>query len=209
MGRTGTTASSLRLFVAVTLPAEIRDQLAEVQGRLRAAQADVGWVRPENIHLTLKFLGEIDRKRVDRIRAALAEAAASAAPFVLTLSGVGTFGGSLPRVVWVGVTEGAPRLADLARRVEVGLGRAGVPKERREFSGHLTLGRVRSPRNVERLRAALAAEPATPIGTVRVGEFVLMQSQLQPGGSIYTALQRYGLREPSEGGLLNGETNGH
>jgi RNA 2',3'-cyclic 3'-phosphodiesterase len=183
----------MRLFVAVHLPQEIRDGLASVQDRLRRAQADVSWVKPANLHITLKFLGETEPKRLERIGSALAEAARSTAPFSLTVAGVGAFGGRIPRVVWAGVSEGAAPLETLAGAIENGLARVGFPKERRGFTAHFTLGRVRSPRNAEVLLAAIRDEPTGPSGTVFVEQFVLMQSRLDPSGSIYTGLEHFPL----------------
>jgi RNA 2',3'-cyclic 3'-phosphodiesterase len=183
----------MRLFVAIHLPQEVRDALALVQDRLRRAQADVSWVKAANLHITLKFLGETEPKRLERIGSALAEAAGAAPPFALTVAGVGTFGGRIPRVVWVGVREGAAPLEALAGAVEHGLARLGFPKERRGFTAHFTLGRVRSPRNAADLLAVIRDELAAPLGTVPVEEFVLMQSQLDPGGSVYTALEHFPL----------------
>ena len=122
----------------------------------------------------------------------LAEAARSAAPFSLAVAGLGTFGGRIPRVVWAGVREGVAPLEALAGAVENGLARLGFPKERRGFTGHFTLGRVRSPRNAEALRTAIGHEP-TEMREELVKECVLMQSQLDPTGSIYTALERFPL----------------
>ncbi|MFB3816244.1 MAG: RNA 2',3'-cyclic phosphodiesterase [Candidatus Methylomirabilales bacterium] len=185
--------SDLRLFVAVTLPDAVRARLARAQERLRAVQADVSWVKPENIHLTLKFIGETEVKRLPRIQAALQGVGAEVAAFALMLAGVGTFGGRVPRVVWAGTAEGAEALATLAGRVDDALGRVGIAKERRAFSPHATLGRVRSPRNAEALVAAAAALDET-FGRVAVGEFVLMQSRLHPQGSVYTPLDRVALQ---------------
>jgi 2'-5' RNA ligase len=184
----------MRLFVAVHLPEEIRARLATVQDRLRRAQADVSWVKPENLHITLKFLGETEPRRLDRIRSALADAAQGAAVFAAEVTGVGTFGGRNPRVVWVGVRDGATPLAALARAVEDALAEVGVAKERRGFTAHFTLGRVRSPRNLEALLAALRAEPVESFGTVCVDQFSLMESELNPSGSIYTVRDRFSLR---------------
>lgn len=183
----------MRLFVAVHLSQEIRDGLASVQDRLRRAQADVSWVKPANLHISLKFLGETEPKRLESIGSELAEAARSAAPFSLAVAGVGTFGGRIPRVVWAAVREGAAPLQALAGAVENGLACLGFPKERRGFTAHLTLGRLRSPRNADVLLSAIRDEPTEPQGTVFVQEFVLMQSQLDPRGSIYTALERFPL----------------
>jgi 2'-5' RNA ligase len=181
----------MRLFVAVHLPGEVRERLALTQERLRRAAADVSWVKPGNLHITLKFLGETEPKRLERIRAVLGETAASAVPFSLVVAGVGTFGGRVPRVVWAGVGEGAAPLEALARAVENGLARVGFPKEKRGFAGHFTLGRVRSPRNVDSLMEALRAEPPEPFGNVMVDRVFLMQSQLDPSGSIYTELEQF------------------
>jgi RNA 2',3'-cyclic 3'-phosphodiesterase len=181
----------VRLFVAVHLTDEIRERLASAQDRLRRAQADVSWVKPGNLHITLKFLGEVEPKRLDRIRPALAEVAQGVAAFSLEVAGMGAFGGRIPRVVWVGVQAGSGQLAELARRVENGLGGIGFPKEKRGFTAHFTLGRVRSPRNVESLLARLREEQAAGFGMASVGWFSLMQSELNPSGSIYTELDRF------------------
>ena len=183
----------MRLFVAVNLPSEIRERLAAVQDRLRRAQADVSWVRAENIHVTLKFLGETEAKRLERIRPALAEVARAGVPFPIEVSGVGSFGGRIPRVVWVGVGEGAEPLTQLAGQVEDALGGVGFPKERRGFTAHLTLGRVRSPRNAEALLTALEEAKAEPFGVAEITQFELMQSELRPSGSVYTVLEKFPL----------------
>jgi 2'-5' RNA ligase len=189
-------AEPLRLFVAVTLPEDVRERLARWQDRLRGARADVSWVKPENIHLTVKFLGETDRKALARIQPALRDAAAQRSPFALELAGLGTFGGRVPRVVWAGVSDGVEPLADLAGRVDRALGRVGVAKERRPFSAHATLGRVRSSTNAEALVAAAEAGRSERFGRVPVEGFVLMQSRLDPRGSVYTAVERYDLGTP-------------
>ncbi len=181
----------MRLFVAVSLSAEIRDRLAAAQDRLRRALCDVSWVRAENIHVTLKFLGDTEEKRLERIRPALAEVARAGAPFSMQVTGVGSFGGRIPRVVWVGVGDGAESLTQLAGRIEAALARVGFPKERRGFTAHLTLGRVRSPRNAEALLAALQEIHGEEFGTLTATEFELMQSELRPSGSVYTVLERF------------------
>src|SRR5574341_1265941 len=183
----------MRLFVAVNLPSEVRERLAAEQDRLRRAQADVSWVRAENIHVTLKFLGETEEKRLDRIRPGLLEVARGSAPFRIRVSGLGSFGGRVPRVVWVGVQEGAEPLSGLAKDVEAAMAHLGFPREKRGFSAHLTLGRVRSPRNAAALLAALAETGAGPFGTVEVTQFDLMQSDLRPTGSVYTVLAEFPL----------------
>lgn len=183
----------MRLFVAVHLPEELRERLAAAQEWLRAAQADVSWVRPSNLHLTLKFLGETAPETLERVGVALAAVAAGTAPFALTVRGLGSFGGRLPRVVWAGVAEGTEPLGALAASAEAALAGAGFPREARPFRPHLTLGRVRSPRNAAALLGILREESGRPFGTAPVGELALMQSQLDPRGAIHTLLARYSL----------------
>jgi len=189
----------MRVFVAVSLPDELRGRLGEIQERLRRAQADVSWVKPGNLHITLKFLGEVEPKRLDRIRSALAEVACTVSPFTLSVAGLGTFGGRIPRVVWVGAREGADALTDLAMGVEAALSRVGFPREKRGFTAHFTLGRVRSPRNVDALLAAIRAEEAEGLGSVMVNQCILMQSELHPSGSTYTAVDRFALGTTAKG----------
>jgi len=183
----------MRLFVAVNLPEEVRGRLAAAQERLRAARAQVSWVRPDNMHLTLKFLGETAPDRLDSIRAALAEVARRSLPFEAALGGVGSFGGRVPRVVWAGVTDGATRLAELAGRVDGALAGIGFPRESRPFAPHLTLGRVRAPERAVVLAAALRAEGQGAFGRFRPEAFCLMESRLDPQGSIYTVVDRFTL----------------
>jgi 2'-5' RNA ligase len=184
---------AMRLFVAVHLSEEVRAALAAVQDRLRSVRAEVSWVRPGNLHLTLKFLGEVEAERQERLGAALAGIVPTTPPFEAAVTGVGSFGGRVPRVVWAGVGDGAEALVTLAGRVDAALAAVGFPRESRPFSPHLTLGRVRSPRNVVELVEALRREAHGAFGRVNVGAFCLMESQLHPQGSIYTVRQSFSL----------------
>jgi 2'-5' RNA ligase len=112
---------------------------------------------------------------------------------MIRVSGLGSFGGRVPRVVWVGVEAGAEPLSGLAKDVEAAMAPLGFPKEKRGFSAHLTLGRVRSPKNAAALLAALGQADAGPFGTVEVTRFELMQSELRPTGSVYTVLEKFPL----------------
>jgi 2'-5' RNA ligase len=166
---------------------------------VRAVTRGVAWVRPGNFHVTLRFLGDIDEVRLGEIGSFLREAAAEVSVFDLVLRGLGAFPTlARPRVIWAGVRgEG---LAALAEAVEHGLEQAGVPRETRGFSGHVTLGRVRTERSaissglgsaaaaVLALSQALGRTAEVDIGRTQVERIVLMRSQLSPRGASYAEL---------------------
>jgi 2'-5' RNA ligase len=179
----------VRLFVAVNLEADLVAAAARTQHALQRSGADVKWVNPDGFHFTLKFLGSVDEARVGEIVEALDGAVSSTEPFEVCLEGVGAFPHpSAPRVVWLGMSEGGTPLAGLAGAVAAAMERLGFAREDRPFSGHLTLGRVRSPRGREALQQALAAEAADMIGRMTVRRVSLMQSRLSPQGATYTEL---------------------
>jgi 2'-5' RNA ligase len=179
----------MRLFIAVDVSEEVKAAVADMATRLRETNADVAWVKPENFHLTLKFLGETQEARLGDIQAALDLTTAARAAFDLESRGMGCFPErGMPRVVWVGTNAGRDALAALARDVESAMEEFGFPRERREFAAHLTIGRVRGPRGAERLRRLVEAEAETVFGCCRVDEVRLYKSTLASGGSIYEML---------------------
>ena len=186
--------TTLRAFVAANLDPSLKDALAQVQERLKATRADVGWVRPENLHLTLKFLGQVEETRLNAVTEAVAEAALGYGSFRLAFGGLGAFPTlRAARVVWIGVPEGAEALAALQARVEARLVPLGFPGEERSFTAHLTLGRVRGPGRREQLAVALASMPPKPLGEMVLHRIELMKSDLGPGGARYSVLQSFPL----------------
>jgi 2'-5' RNA ligase len=190
----GERAAQVRLFVACELPQDVREALGRVQNDLRRMGADsLRWVRPESIHVTLKFLGGVDGGRVGEITSALAGAVE---PFELRLrpAALGTFGGDRLRVVWVGLDGDTEALASLAGRVEGALEPLGFAREQRPFAAHLTLARAPDhvPVTERRQLAALARRyqaPSLPSMTLR--QVALMRSTLGPSGSVYTRLAAF------------------
>ncbi len=187
----------LRLFVAVDLPRRVRDAVGRLQGDLRAlGLRDLRWVRPEGIHLTLKFLGDTPAERVPLIEESLGAAVRASAPFRLALGSPGTFGHTrAPRVLWVDVSGDVARLRELQAGVERQLVEAGFAEEEREFSPHLTLARIRqppSPGTAERVARALEAV-SPPNAGFEVEEVVLMRSTLRPEGAVYGRLSAFAL----------------
>ena len=185
----------MRLFVALEIPAAVRDNLAALINDLRAADAassknKARWVRPENLHVTLKFIGNVDAGKLDAIRAALAEVR-SASAVELHLRGLGFFPNeNRPRVLWTGM-EALPNLATLAADMDARLEKLGIPRETREFSPHLTLARFDPPGISEKLRAAALENATREFGVVRTGEFHLFESKTRPTGAEYTRLSSF------------------
>jgi 2'-5' RNA ligase len=179
----------MRLFIAVDISEAVRDAVAAKQSQLKQTNADVAWVKPENFHLTLKFLGEVPDGELDDIKAALDLAAAPQAAFEMELRGMGCFPDyGVPRVVWVGVGDGRDALKGLARDVEEAMAALSCAREKRDFAAHLTIGRVRGPRGADRLRRQAEAEAGGGFGRCAVDEVRLYKSTLSPGGSIYEVL---------------------
>ena len=183
----------VRAFVGLSIGEEIRARLKEVQCALRRCGAHVGWVAPDNIHLTLAFLGEVSRDGLSPICAGLDAMAPSCAPFSISVTGVGWFGGRRPRVIWAGVHESSGALATLQRRVAELCLASGVRLDERGFQPHLTIGRARSSRGGEDLARALADWRALELGRWEVRDVRLMRSELLPGGPRYTELHLAGL----------------
>jgi RNA 2',3'-cyclic 3'-phosphodiesterase len=180
--------------VAVLVPADVRAALATEIERLSAQARGVAWVAPENLHLTLKFLGGVEPARLERVSAALQTAAMDASPFEMALRGLGAFPSpTRPRVIWAGVHGGNDALATLAARVDAALSGLDFPREDRAFSAHVTLGRVREPTRDPALTAALAAGATRDFGRFPVAQMALMRSDLSPRGARYTALATWAL----------------
>jgi len=186
--------TTLRTFIAIELPASLHARLEEIQDQLEAETPArlVRWVRPEGIHLTLKFLGDTPDNRVEAIKAGLARAAATVAPFQFEVKDLGCFPNTRrPNNVWVGVHEPSGALARLQRAVEEAISPLGYPPEGRAFHPHLTLGRTNRnarPLELQQFGELVARTPQPSLGTVQVTGISLVKSDLRPDGAIYTRL---------------------
>lgn len=183
----------LRAFIAIELPQNIKDAIERQTVRLRQTLGNdlVRWVPAQNMHVTLKFLGDIAASHVEFLKQMLARESESHQQFDLQIGGLGSYPTSKrPRVLWVGLHAPAD-LASLQKSIEAGACRLGYEQEERPFSPHLTLGRVRqnlSPADLPKIRSALDNIQLGNIGTARVDSVHLIRSDLQPSGSIYTNL---------------------
>jgi RNA 2',3'-cyclic 3'-phosphodiesterase len=190
---------SRRIFAALELPPELQRQLAQLQKDLKAAAPPrcVRWVRPEGIHLTLKFYGEVAEERLPDIQAGLARAAGATSPMALTGEGVGVFpNAARPTVVWAGVSGALAPLQQLQAAVEDEAVRLGFKPEGHAYQPHLTLGRVNDgvgPADIRRLMDALGPARARHFGEFTPGSLSLMKSELGAGGSVYSRLSAVAL----------------
>jgi 2'-5' RNA ligase len=183
----------IRAFIAIEIPETLRAALGKTRDalKLELSAARLRWPPVENIHLTLKFLGDILPDDVERIGAALRVSAESLSRFEIRLAGLGVFPKmQQPRVFWLGV-EAPPELATLQRGIEVGCAGLGFPPERRAFSPHLTLARFKrgaNRRDYGRMVEVLEAHSDTQVGAAMVNEVILFQSTLAPQGASYSRL---------------------
>ena len=196
----------MRLFIALDIDESMRERIRRFMDGVSGFAPDARWVRPESMHITLKFIGEKPAEAVELIKQELAEIRSEA--MNIAVRGFGFFpSAKAPRVFWIGIESG-PQLAALAAAVDDATGKVGIPKEDHPYSPHLTLARggagSGSPsrqkgdnpnRRFQRLQEKLAAMPSPEFGTMTAREFCLYQSQLGRGGSRYTRLQSFALRE--------------
>ena len=194
---------TVRAFIAIELSPDILAQVGRLQDRVRQDLPSglVRWVQPEGIHLTLKFLGDVDQAALPAIEQALRAACAPHAPFGLRVADMGCFPDPRrPRVVWIGVEDESHSLIALQRDVERAIAPLGFPPDRRGFHPHLTLGRVKERRQAAELEAlgAYVARAKVRVGQMAVDSVHLMRSELLPGGAVYSALTVVPLSPPNE-----------
>lgn len=194
-------ADSLRLFIAIELNDALRAELKRAQRQLQdecsrtfVAQNIVRWVAPQNIHLTLKFLGNSKRAQIPLLQDALAQVAARLAPFDLTARGLGCFPNARrPNNIWVGLEGELKAAALLTQQIEAECARLNIARDERGFTPHLTLGRVKREAS-QSARAAIGEIvknfPATTFGTIHADAIYLIASDLQPDGPLYTTIAR-------------------
>jgi 2'-5' RNA ligase len=180
----------IRAFLAIEMPETLRANLALVQAELKRSRADVRWVAAGNIHLTLKFFGNVPDEKIDTLALAAREVAQTEAPFQLRATIAGAFPSPrAPRVVWLGLGGEVVPLNRLYYQLEKAFDKLGYPAENRAFHPHLTLGRVKSPTNRDQLARMLEKMPPVDWPPFDVKELILFQSVLSPQGSTYTPLK--------------------
>jgi len=180
----------IRTFVAVEASAAVRHSALRLIDQLRAAPAQVKWVEPENMHVTLKFLGDVDPREIHKVCGVVKDAAAGREPFELEIRGAGAFPNlGRPGTVWLGAGEGAEQMAALFRPIEKALKGLGFPREPRQFHAHLTLGRVRrGGPGVRELGDLIRQHAEYQAGRMKVRQATVFSSRLGPEGPTYEVL---------------------
>lgn len=187
----------MRCFIAIDIDETVKAAMGDVRVQLERTvdlrRGDVKWVRPEAMHLTLKFLGETPDADVVKLCEATERVAERHKAFELEIAGVGHFGGRNARVLWVGAREGEELLKALQQDLEDELEQAGWPKEGRRFSAHLTLCHIKRPPAGYKLAQAAESYRDWDCGVTPVNTLTVYQSELRPQGPLYTALGRFSM----------------
>lgn len=179
----------VRAFIALELPQEIKQAIADYVAPLRTLDKSISWTKAENVHLTLKFLGDATKAQIENVTTALREICTNFAPIAAEISGAGVFPNEhRPRVLWIGLQENSCKLAELAQRLESEYQHLGFEKEARSFSPHLTIARVKEGKAANVVKAL--RESPFPARQIFFRECVLMRSELHAKGSIYTTLEK-------------------
>lgn len=179
----------MRTFIALELSKEVREELSRIEEELKKTGADIKWVTPENIHLTIKFLGNVEETKIAGIKKVLDNISSGEKPFQITLSpALGVFPNlNYPRVLWAGIDKGSSEAEKIAGLLEHKLEKINFLGEKRPFSAHLTVGRVKSGRNKEGLKEKISSIRVQP-KSCAINNITLFQSSLTPKGARYTPL---------------------
>ena len=184
-------SNGIRSFISIEIPRPIREQMVHVSEPLKKVRGKFNWSSTNNLHITLKFLGDCTRGRLESISKRLAEIASRHNPFEMTFGGVGVFPShSAPRIVWVGVKDGLERLVNLSKDVADSMEEIGFKKESRPFRPHITLARVKHLSSRNELKSAIEALPQVEIDSMTADHIFLMRSQLRARGAVYTVIER-------------------
>jgi 2'-5' RNA ligase len=185
---------TIRAFIAVEIDRPNKEKLLNIISSLKKSNADVKWINENQMHLTLKFLGNVEENKILQISNALKPIADNFSPFSITFSKIGAFPNiHQPRVVWVGIQKGADELKNLSTKIEGDLEILGFPKEKRSYTAHLTLGRTRSLKNITNLTDLIKNAGFSSQNEIKINELILFKSTLTSAGAIYTPISKFNL----------------
>ena len=187
--------NQIRTFIAVEIPLAIKENIAGLQEKLKREQALIRWVKPGNIHITLKFLGNVEENKIADIAKAVTVAVNQIKPFLVEIAGVGAFPNyRKPKVVWIGAKSDSDLLKLLVRQIDNEVHKLGFEKEKRFFQAHLTFGRVKRLTGIAGVIKKLEQNKNFESGAFTVNEIVVMRSDLKPTGPVYTPLKKIMLK---------------
>ncbi|MCE1245670.1 MAG: RNA 2',3'-cyclic phosphodiesterase [Firmicutes bacterium] len=190
---------NLRLFIAVPITPRIKKRIGEVITRFKTLGADIKWVPEENLHTTLKFLGDTPIGKVDKITEALEKTLTAFETSRLRFRGIGAFPNMHnPRIIWVGSESVNSKLTAIASAIDEAMASLGFEKEEKKFKAHLTIGRVRGPKGIPELMKEIEKIKQQEIDSMKITEIHLVKSDLQRTGPIYTTIKKFPLFESSE-----------
>ena len=182
---------SIRAFIAVTLSESVKQPTKKIIADFKSLNLDIKWVEPHNAHLTLKFLGDVKMNRMDNITAALQEALSTMKPIKTQLFCLGTFPNNrTPHIFWIGLDDSEKKLSQLAETLEEKLKQIGFVRENRDFKSHVTLGRIKSLKNISLLYQKIQDYPL-PQTSLTVDKITLFKSTLTRTGPIYEAIEEF------------------
>jgi 2'-5' RNA ligase len=185
----------LRLFLAIDIPSEIREGLTKIQNHFKSLDLDASWVRPGNIHLTLKFLGSTEPEKISQIVDIMNTCVKSTAPISLSLNEVGGFPNlKQPRVLWVGLADAQGSLVSAQKNMDRNLAKLGFEADKKIFFPHLTLARIKSPKGRQAIKHKVASLQMGEKKTFSVTSIKLYKSELTPRGAIYTSLHEFNIK---------------
>jgi len=186
----------MRFFIAIDISPSIKKEILRLTAILKKGDPDVKWVNENKIHITLKFLGNIEEKNIKPISEAIREICRKHNTFNVTFSELGAFPRiAKPKVLWLGIDKGSDFLTNLAKDIDSGLVNIGFKSEEREFKPHLTIGRVRSLRNIPALTGSIKKTNFLLKETTEVNQVVLFQSILDPKGAIHNPISHFTLKQ--------------
>jgi len=180
---------NLRTFIAIDIPGNILSEIRELQEGIKDYGFKIRWVRPESIHLTLKFLGDIKAVKINEIAEAISKTVVRYTPISLQAKGVGVFPGiKRPQVLWVGLAGQLEPLVSLQKTLDENLETIGFPMEKRPFKGHLTMGRMKAKIDVKKFGDVLMTFRSFESEAFTADKIILYKSELKPSGAVYTEL---------------------
>jgi len=186
---------AIRAFIAVEIDPLTRQKISKLISILKKSEADVKWAAEDQMHLTLKFLGNIDKGKIQRISDAISIISNNFKSFTVSFSEIGAFPNiNHPRVIWLGIDKGSESLKILTDKIEVALEKLGFAKESRKFEPHLTLARIRSSKNFSNLKKLIGEISCDTENEMPINKLILFQSSLNPKGAVYSALLEKFLR---------------